>query len=91
MLASEFNKLEVYAGGMTLIGKVKDQSIDPATYMLTDLIVQLRKDAARKIFGKRFTLRGTTVRVPVSEIDRVGDAVILKLRVDQLPEHIRKA
>jgi sporulation protein YlmC with PRC-barrel domain len=91
MLASEFNKLEVYAGGMTLIGKVKDQSIDTATYTLTDLVVQLRKDAARRIFGKRFTLRGMTVRVPVSEIDRMGDAVILKLRVDQLAEHIRKA
>jgi sporulation protein YlmC with PRC-barrel domain len=91
MLTSEFNKLQVYAGGMTLIGKVKDQSIDPATYTLTDLVVQLRKDAARKIFGKRFALRSTTVLVPVSEIDRIGDTVILKLRVDQLADHVRKA
>jgi len=90
MLASQFNEMRVYAAGMKMIGKVKDQVIDPHGYALTDLVVRLGKESARRIFGKRFALRGTSVRVPVSAVEKIGDGVILQYTVDQLEQHIQK-
>ncbi len=90
MLASELNGLAVYAAGMSMIGKVEDQMIDPQSYSVTDLIVKLRKDSARRIFGKRFLVRGARVRVPVSTIDKIGDGIILRFSLDKLEEHIQK-
>ena len=90
MLASEFRGKEVFAGGMNLIGTVDDLIIDIQSYALTDLTVKLRKDAARKIFGKSFTLWGTRVRIPISAVDKVGDSIVLRFTVDKLGEQVQK-
>jgi len=75
---------------MNVIGAVDDLMIDIQSYALTDLAVKLRKEAAHRIFGKRFMLGSTRVRVPVSAIDKVGDSIILRSSIDQLQEHIQK-
>ena len=88
MLGKEFNDKKVFAEGMTMIGQVKDISVDPQNFTVTDLIVQLEKEAARKIFGEKFMIGGPQVKVPVSIIDKLGDVLSLKIGVDKLKEHL---
>jgi sporulation protein YlmC with PRC-barrel domain len=90
MLASELNGLKVFAAGMKMVGNVVDEVIDPQAYTLTDLELKLEKSAARMIFGEKFTFGSPKIRVPVSAIDKIGDAVILKFTIDQLKEHVQK-
>jgi len=73
---------------MSLIGKVKDIEVNPSNFAVTDLIVQVEKEAARKIFGEKFLFGGVSVKVPVSAIDKIGDIVSLKFPLDQLKEYL---
>ena len=88
MLGKEFNEKKVFAAGMTFIGEVKDISVDPQSFMVTDLLVQLEREAARKIFGERFLMGGAQVKVPVATIDKLGDVISLKFGVDQLKNNL---
>jgi sporulation protein YlmC with PRC-barrel domain len=88
MLGKEFNEKKVFAEGMAMIGQIKDISVDPQGFAVTDLIVQLEKEAARKIFGEKFLIGAPQVKVPVSIIDKLGDVVSLKFSVDQLKNHL---
>jgi len=88
MLGKEFNEKKVFAQGMVMIGQVKDISVDPGTFAVTDLLVQIDKEPARKIFGERFLIGGVHVKVPVATIDKVGDVVSLKFSLDQLNNHL---
>jgi sporulation protein YlmC with PRC-barrel domain len=88
MLGKEFNEKKVFAQGMALIGQVKEITVDPGNFTVTDLVVQLEKEAARKIFGERFLIGGAHVKVPVSTIDKLGDVVSLKFGMDQLKDHL---
>lgn len=90
MLASEFRNKAVFAADMKAVGTVDDLIIDAQGYALTDLIVKLGKEPARRIFGKTFTLGGAKVRIPVSAVDKVGDSIVLRFTVDQLEEHVQK-
>jgi len=90
MLASEFRGKEVFAAGMNLVGTVDDLIVDPQAYTWTDLTVSLKKDAARKIFGERFTFGGTKVRIPLSAVDKIGDSIVLKFTTDKLAENVQK-
>jgi len=75
---------------MSLIGKVKDIEVNPSSFAVTDLIVEVEKEAARKIFGEKFLFGGAHVRLPVSTIDKIGDIVSLKFPVDQLKDYVVK-
>jgi sporulation protein YlmC with PRC-barrel domain len=88
MLGKEFNEKKVFAEGMTMLGQVKDISVDPQSFAVTDLIVQLEKEAARKVFGEKFLIGSPQAKVPVSIIDKLGDVVSLKFGVDQLKDHL---
>jgi sporulation protein YlmC with PRC-barrel domain len=90
MFASELGGKEVFAAGMKSVGTVKDLIIDPQGYVLTDLVVKMQKDASRRIFGKRFTLRGAKVRVPMSTVEKMGESILLKYDVDQLEQHVQQ-
>jgi len=69
---------------------VKDLIIDPQGYVLTDLVVKMQKDASRRIFGKRFSLRGAKVRVPISTVEKMGESILLKYGLDQLEQHVQR-
>ena len=90
MLASELNGLKVFAAAMKMVGNVVDEVIDLQAYTVTDLELKLERSAARMIFGEKFTFGSPKIRVPVSAIDKIGDAVILKFTIDQLKEHVQK-
>lgn len=87
VLASELNGLKVYAAGMRMVGNVVDELIDAQGY--THLQLKLEKNAARMIFGEKFTFGSPNVRVPVSAV-KIGDAVILKFLTDQLKNTSKK-
>lgn len=90
MLGSAFNEKKVFAQGMSMIGKVKDVEVNPTSYAVTELIVEVEKEPARKIFGEKFLFSGTHVKVPISTIDKIGDVVSLKYPVDQLKDYLVK-
>ncbi len=90
MLGKEFVEKKVFAKGMSLIGKVKDIEVAPITFAVTDLIVQVDKEPARKIFGEKFLFGGADVKVPVSTIDKIGDVVSLKFATDELKDYVVK-
>jgi sporulation protein YlmC with PRC-barrel domain len=90
MLGKEFNEKQVFAQGMNLIGKVKEIEVNPNSFALTDLLVQVDKETARKIFGEKFLFSGAHVKVPVSTIDKLGDSVTLKYPLDQLKDYLVK-
>jgi len=88
MLGREFVEKQVFAQGMSMIGKVKDIEVNPSNFAVTDLIVQVEKEPARKIFGEKFMFGGASVKVPVSTIDKIGDIVSLKFDIDQLKDNV---
>lgn len=90
MFASELEGKEVFAAGMTSVGTIEDLIIDPEGYALTDLVVKMQKDASRRIFGKRFALRGAKVRIPISVVEKMGESILLKYSVDQLEQHVQR-
>jgi sporulation protein YlmC with PRC-barrel domain len=90
VLASEFGEMKVYGVGMQFMGKVKDLVVDPGKCLLTDFVVELDSDAANKAFPKRFGIGKTKVRVPISVIDKIGDAIILKFGIDQLESNVKR-
>ena len=90
MLGSHFVKMNVYGAGMQIVGKAKDLIIDPETCSLTDLVLELNKDVAKQVLGSRLVVGRKKVSVPISAVDKIGDAVILKFTVDQLQGHIQK-
>ena len=90
MLGKEFYEKKVFAQGMSMIGKVKDVEVNPTSFAVTDLIVQVEKEAARKIFGEKFLFSGANVKVPVSTVDKLGDIVSLKYPLDELKDYLVK-
>ena len=64
--------------------------MDPGTFAITDLIVEVEKEPARKIFGERFLVGGAQVKVPTATIDKMGDVVTLKFGLQQLKDHLIK-
>lgn len=90
MLASEFIKMEVYAAGMQAIGKIRDLVIDPHRCILTDFIVEVEREIAKKLLGSRLMIRNAKFQVPASAVEKIGDAVVLKLSVDELGGHVQK-
>ncbi len=90
VLASEFGEMKVYGVGMQFVGKVKDLVVDPEKCLLTDFVVELDSDVAKRAFSKRFDIGKTKVRIPVSVIDKIGDAIILKFSIDQLESNVER-
>lgn len=90
MLASEFIKKEVYAAGMQAMGKIRDLVIDPDRYALTDFVVEVEKEIAKKLLGSRLIIRNPKLRVPASTVEKIGDAVILRFGVDELSDKVQK-
>lgn len=90
VLASEFGEMKVYGVGMQFVGKVKDLVVDPEKCLLTDFVVELDGDVAKRAFSKRFDIGKTKVTIPVSVIDKIGDAIILKFGIDQLESNVKR-
>ncbi len=90
MLASELRKKKVYAYRMNSIGKVDDIVIDLNSRSVTHLVVKVSKSGAKQALDGRLRIRSAKVRVPVSEIDRVGDAVALEFTVNQMRKHVEE-
>ncbi|MEM2942578.1 MAG: PRC-barrel domain-containing protein [Candidatus Bathyarchaeia archaeon] len=88
-MASEFIKMQVYSSGMQVLGKVRDLVIDPERYALTGFIVEVERDVAKRL-GAKFTMRKVKFMVPVSTVEKIGDAVILKLSVSELAGNIQR-
>jgi sporulation protein YlmC with PRC-barrel domain len=76
---------------MNEIGQIKDIEIDPETRAVTGFIVGVSKQMAQTIVGGRLRIRGGRVRVPIAQVDKLKDAVILKLDVNELRGHVESA
>lgn len=90
MLASDFAKMEVYAAGMQAMGRIRDLVIDPNRYILTDFVVEVEREIAKKLLGSRLIIRKARFRVPASAVEKIGDAVVLKFSLDELASHVQK-
>lgn len=90
MLASDFAKMEVYAAGMQAMGRIRDLVIDPNRYILTDFVVEVEREIAKKLLGSRLIIRKARFRVPASAVEKIGDAVVLKFSLDELASQVQK-
>ena len=86
MFAKEelFNK-EVIGKSGTVIGKVKDIIIDPNEWHVTAIQVELEGNVAEFLHMKK-RLGSTQHPISVNQIQGVGDKVVLKSDVDDLPK-----
>ncbi|MBS7622833.1 PRC-barrel domain-containing protein [Candidatus Bathyarchaeota archaeon] len=89
MIASEFIKMQVYASGMQVMGKIRDLVVDPERYALTGFVVEVERDVAKRL-GVKFMVRKAKFRVPASAVEKIGDAVVLKLSLSELAGNIQK-
>jgi len=89
MLSSNFKKLTVYGAGMKKVGKVKDLDIDPTSFAVTHLIVEVEGRVAKQI-GIKPLIGRSTARLAVSIIDKIADAAILKLSIEELKGYLHK-
>jgi sporulation protein YlmC with PRC-barrel domain len=83
MMATTLRDKEVIGPAGKLIGKVKDGTIDDASWKLTSLEVELEGNVAKEFHVKK-TFGSTTVPVQTSLVGAVGDKVVLKVSTEEL-------
>jgi sporulation protein YlmC with PRC-barrel domain len=62
-----------------IIGDVANLCIDPESWRVASIQVNLRKEAADRLGAERSLFHATSLEIPVSMIQSVGDAVILSV------------
>lgn len=73
------------------IGSVESILIDLASWQVGGLRVQLRREAIEQVGVARSFFRRTTIDVPRTAIQSVGDAILLNVRAEELREAIAAA
>jgi len=86
LFAGEIKGFLVYSKDMVKLGRVNDVEFDPSEMRLTNIIVEFEKEAAKVVLGKKLVLRHAKGRVPVTAIERVKDALNLKLPLKELKD-----
>ena len=89
--AGELHGRTVIAADGTAIGQVATLVVDVETWSVTALRVRLRSDVAGQVGLGRGFFRATTVDVPVSRIQSVGDALVLAVPVSGLHKDVLAA
>jgi sporulation protein YlmC with PRC-barrel domain len=84
LLSSELKDKAVYSKNMVMLGKVKELQFDPKEMTVTHLVVEFQKQVAKELLGKMIVIRHASGRVPVSLIESISDAIILKQPMDEL-------
>jgi sporulation protein YlmC with PRC-barrel domain len=74
---------------MQVMGKIRDLVIDPERYALSGFVVEVDRDVAKRL-GVKFMMRKAKFRVPTSVVEKIGDAVVLRLSISELAENIQK-
>jgi sporulation protein YlmC with PRC-barrel domain len=74
----------VYSKNMVMLGKVKELQFDPKEMKVTHLVVTFQKQVAKELLAKIIVIRHAKGRVPVSLIESISDAIILKQPTDEL-------
>jgi sporulation protein YlmC with PRC-barrel domain len=92
----EMSVAELYGRGVIAadgraVGLVATVVIDVETWSVTALRVRLRNDVAERIGLDRSLFRATTVDVPVTRIQSVGDALVLTVPVSGLQKDALRA
>jgi sporulation protein YlmC with PRC-barrel domain len=85
ILATSMKNLAVYSKDMINVGKIKDLEFDTTNMIVTSIIVEFEKDAAKEVLGKKLVIRRAKGKVPPESIERIGeDAMNLKLPLKEL-------
>lgn len=86
-MATSLRDKEVIGPAGKLIGKVKDGTVDDATWQIKSLDVELEGSVAKEFKVKK-TFGSTTVPVATSFVGAVGDKVVLKVSTEELAQSI---
>ena len=66
MLASDVKNLAAYSKDMVNLGKVKDLESDRSKMIVTNIVAEFDKEAAKRVLGMKIVLRRARRRAPVA-------------------------
>lgn len=90
MYARELIDREVVGQQGKLIGKVKDVILDPSSWQIKDIEIQLDSNVA-KDYNMKHTFGKTVISLKTSYIQGVGDKIIVRYTSDELGRLIASA
>ena len=90
MLGSKLQKIAIFSRDMVKLGKVKDIKIDTKNMKITNLIIKIEDDAAKKLFGHAPRLGNAKGKFSVDLVESAKDAVILKQTMNELKGSIEQ-
>jgi sporulation protein YlmC with PRC-barrel domain len=90
MLGSKLQNVVIFSRDMVKLGKTKDIEIDTKNMRITNLVLEIEDDAAKKLFGQAPRLGNAKGKVSVDLIESAKDAVILKKTMNELKGSIEQ-
>jgi hypothetical protein len=66
VLASDVKNLAAYSKDMVNLGKVKDLESDRSKMIVTNIVAEFDKEAAKRVLGMKIVLRRARRRAPVA-------------------------
>jgi len=81
----------VIASDGSAIGEIAVLFLDSDAWHVESLQVKLRKDIADRLGADRSMFRAGALEIPTSMIQSVGDAVVLRVPVDELRQVLTDA
>ena len=87
---SELTRMPVYGKGMKRIGKVTDIEFDLKDRLITELVVKVDGEDAKKAWKGRLHLRSPKISIPAELVSGVKDAILLQRTLEEMKSSVKK-
>lgn len=84
MKVNKLNGMNVIASDAYTLGEVNGAHVDTKTWNITNLDVELTKDAIVEFGFKKPFLSSLTVCLPITAVEKVGDVITLNKSLTEL-------
>ena len=87
---SELTRMPVYGKGMKRIGKVTDIEFGLKDRLITELVVKVDGEDAKKAWKGRLHLRSPKISIPAELVSGVKDAILLQCTLEEMKSSVKK-
>lgn len=82
--------MPVYGKGMKRIGKVTDIVFNLKDRMITELVVKVDGEDAKKAWKGRLHLRSPIISIPAELVSGAKDAILLQPTLEEMKNSVKK-
>lgn len=83
--------MTVFDRNMKKVGSVADMELNVPSLNCAYVIVRASRSTSKEILGRLVAIRASKIKIPVSLVDKVKDAIILDCSSDELRSKVGKS